>query len=94
VVASQNEEVLRVLDLVCEQQADGLERLLASIDVVTEEEIVGLRREATILEQAQKVVVLAVNIATDLCRTKSTFVFLVQTYLRGDGKCERVPSLY
>jgi hypothetical protein len=34
VVAAQHEEVLRVLDLVGEQQADGLERLLASVDVV------------------------------------------------------------
>ena len=34
VVAAQNEEVLGVLDLVGEQQADGLERLLSSVDVV------------------------------------------------------------
>ena len=49
-VTSQNEEVLGVLDLVCEQQADGLERLFASIDVVAKEEIVCLRWEATIFE--------------------------------------------
>jgi hypothetical protein len=35
VVAAQHKEVLGVLDLVCEQQADGLEGLLASVDVVT-----------------------------------------------------------
>ena len=34
-VAAENEEILGVLDLVCQQQADGLERLLASVNVVT-----------------------------------------------------------
>lgn len=34
-VASEDEEILRVLDLVCEQEADSLQRLLATIDVVT-----------------------------------------------------------
>jgi hypothetical protein len=34
VVATEDEEVLGVLDLVCQQEADGLERLLATVDVV------------------------------------------------------------
>ena len=63
VVAAEDEEVLRVLDLVRKEQADGLHALLAAVDVVTEEEIVRLRREAAILEQAQQVVVLPVDIA-------------------------------
>jgi len=66
VVAAQNEEVLGVLDLVGQQKADGLERLLATVDVVTEEEVVGLGREATVFEKTEKVVVLAVNITADL----------------------------
>lgn len=33
-VATENEEVLGILDLVGEEQADGLEGLLASVDVV------------------------------------------------------------
>jgi hypothetical protein len=66
VVTAEDEEVLGVLDLVGEKQADGLERLLATVDVVTEEEVVGLRRETTVLEQTQEVVVLAVDITTDL----------------------------
>ena len=52
-VASQDEEVLGVLDLVREQEADGLERLLAAVDVVAKEEIVRLGREAAIFEQPQ-----------------------------------------
>ena len=66
VVTAENEEVLRVLDLVCQQKADGLERLLATVDVVTEEEVVGLGREAAVFEETEKVVVLAVDITADL----------------------------
>ena len=39
-ITSEQEEVLGVLDLVREQQADGLERLLAAVDVVAEEAVV------------------------------------------------------
>lgn len=66
VVSAEDEEVFRVFDLVGQQQADGLERLLASVDVVAEEEVVGLWREASVLEQAQEVVVLSVDIAANL----------------------------
>jgi hypothetical protein len=52
VVSAENEEVFRVLDLVGEEEADGLERLLASVDVVAEEEVVGLGGEAAVLKQA------------------------------------------
>ena len=63
VIASQQEEVLRVLDLVCEQQADGFQRLLASVHVVAQEQVVAFRREAAIFEQTQQIVVLAVDVA-------------------------------
>lgn len=36
VVPAENEEVLRIFDLVGEQQADGLERLFATIDIIPE----------------------------------------------------------
>lgn len=62
-VAAQQEKVLRILDLVGEQQADGLQRLFATIDVVAQEQIVGLGRETAVLEQAQEIVVLSVNVA-------------------------------
>ena len=68
VVTSQDEEVLGVLDLVCQQEADSLERLLASIDVITEEEVVGLGGKASIFEKTQQIVVLTVDITTDLIR--------------------------
>lgn len=62
-VAAQNEEVFGILDFVGEQEADGFEALFAAIHIVAEEEVVGVRREAAILEQAQQVIVLAVNVA-------------------------------
>jgi hypothetical protein len=68
VVTSQNEEVLGVLDLVGEEQADGLKGLLTSVDIVTEEEVVGLGREATVLEESEEIVVLSVDITADLDR--------------------------
>jgi len=34
VVTTEDEEVFWVFDLVCQQKADGLERLLSSVDVV------------------------------------------------------------
>ena len=62
-VAPEEEEVLWVLDLVGEQQADGLQALLAPVHVVAQEEVVGLGREAAVLEQAEQVRVLAVDVA-------------------------------
>ena len=66
VVASEKEEVLRVLDLVREKEADGLQTLLSSINIVSEEKVICLRREATVLEQSQQIVVLTMDITTDL----------------------------
>lgn len=51
VIPAQQEEVLRVFDLVSEQQAYRFQRLLASVDIVAEEQIVRLRRETPVLEQ-------------------------------------------
>lgn len=66
VVTAEDEEIFGVLDLVREQEADRFERLLATVDIVSQEQVVGLRRETTILEEAQKIVVLPVNIAANL----------------------------
>lgn len=66
VVSSQDKEVFGVLDLVGQEQADGLETLFTTVDVVTEKEVVGLRREATVLEKTQQVIILSVDIAADL----------------------------
>ena len=62
-IPAKEEEVLGVLDLVGEEEADGLETLFPAVDVVAEEEVVGFWREPAILEQPQKVVVLSVDIS-------------------------------
>ncbi len=49
-VTPQDEEVLGVLDLVGEQEADGLQRLLTTIYVVTKEEVVRLWGEPSIFK--------------------------------------------
>ena len=63
VVAPQNEEILRVFDLVREQQTDCLERLLPSIYVVAQKKVVGFWWKPAIFEETQQIVVLAMNIA-------------------------------
>ena len=70
-VATQDEEVFGVFDLVSQEQADGLEGLFASIYIIAQEEIVRFGREAAILKQAQKIIVLAVDVATNLSQTGS-----------------------
>ena len=67
-VATQHEEVLWIFDLVREEQADRLEGLLATVDVVSEKEVIRFWWEAAVLEQAQEVVVLSVDITADLTR--------------------------
>lgn len=66
VVSTQDEEVFGVFDLVCQQKADGLEGLLATVHVVTKEQVVCFRGEATVFEETQEVVVLSVNVTADL----------------------------
>ena len=53
VVSSQEKEILRVLNLVAEQQGNGLDRLLASVNIVAQEEIISFGWEATILKNPQ-----------------------------------------
>ena len=62
VIASEQEEVFRELDLVGQKEANRLQGLLTTIDVIAEEEVVGIWREASVLEQAQQIIVLTMNI--------------------------------
>lgn len=50
VIASQDEKVFRVFDLVSEQKANSLQGLFSSVYIVSEKQIVGLGWETTILE--------------------------------------------
>src|SRR5687767_2607939 len=63
VIATEDEEVFGVLNLVGKEETYGFEALLAPIHVVAKEKIIGCRRESSILKQPEEVVILAVNIA-------------------------------
>ena len=65
VVAAQDEEVLRVLDLIREEQADRLEALLAAVDVVAEEEVVRVGATAADAEEFGEVVL---QVARESCQ--------------------------
>lgn len=68
VISAQQKEVLRVLDLVRQQQTYRLQGLLPSVNVIAQEQIVRLGRKTAVLEQPQKIGVLAVYVAADLKR--------------------------
>ena len=70
VVSTKNEEILGVFDLVCEKEAYSFKGLLPSIYVVTEEKIIRFWWEAAVLEEAEEVVVLAVDISANLCKRR------------------------
>jgi hypothetical protein len=53
VIAPQQEEILRVLNLEAEQQRNRLDRLLASVDVVAQEQVVRFWREPSVLENSE-----------------------------------------
>lgn len=61
-VAAKDEEVFWVLDLVRQKKTYCFQRLLPSIDVVAEKQIIAFWREAAVLEQAEEIVILAMNI--------------------------------
>lgn len=65
-VATEEEKVLRVLDLVGQEETDRLQRLLTPVDIVAQEEVVGLGGKAAVLEETEEVIVLAVDVAADL----------------------------
>ena len=65
-VPTQDEEILWIFDLVREKQANGFKGLLASVDVVPEEEVVRFGWESSVFKEAEKIVILAMDITTDL----------------------------
>lgn len=61
-VASQKEEVLRVLNFVAEKKNNGLDGLLSPVYVISQKKIVFLRRETTIVKYLEQVLKLTVDI--------------------------------
>jgi hypothetical protein len=50
VVAAKDEKVFRILDLVRQQQRNGLQALLPAVHIVPQEQVVCLGRELAVLE--------------------------------------------
>lgn len=61
-VSSQQKEVFWVLDLVSQQQTDGLQGLLPSVYIVSKEQVVALWWKASIFKKPQQIIVLPMNI--------------------------------
>lgn len=65
-IATENEEVLRIFDFVCKKQANRLQRLFATVNVIAEKEVIGFWRKAAVFEQTKEVVILSMDITADL----------------------------
>mmetsp|Transcript_41384 Transcript_41384/g.90870 ORF Transcript_41384/g.90870 Transcript_41384/m.90870 type:complete len:222 (+) Transcript_41384:497-1162(+) len=66
VVPAKQEKVLRILDLVSEQQTHALQSILPAVHIVPEEEVVCVRREAAVFEKTQQVMVLTMDVSNNL----------------------------
>ena len=66
-IASQQVEVFRVLDLVGKEKANSFDALLSSVDIITYEyELLVTYWETSDVKEPEKVKVLTVHIAKDL----------------------------
>ena len=65
-ISPEDGDFVWIFDLEGEQQTDSLDTLSSSINVIAHEEIGGIRREASVFEEPEHVVVLSVNISADL----------------------------
>ena len=62
-VTPEEEEVLRVLNLVGQHETDALDRLFSSVNVVTEEKVVLVARVSAVLKELDQVRELAMDVA-------------------------------
>ena len=62
VITSKQEHGLWVFHLVSEEKADGLYGTLAAVHIVSQEKVVGERRVASKVQEAEKVLVLPVDV--------------------------------
>lgn len=65
-VAAQQEEVLRILHFVGQEQAHRGNTVMASVNVVSEEEVIRLRREHPTVKMVKKIFELTVDVAQDV----------------------------
>jgi len=66
VIATEQKEVLRVLNFVAEEKADGLDGLSSTVDVISKEEVVSFGWETAVFKNSQQVIILPMHITTNL----------------------------
>lgn len=71
VIATQQEKILRIFDLVGKKQANCLQRLFASVNIIAKEQVVGFGWKSTILEQTKQVGILTVYVS---CKAKNIII--------------------
>ena len=78
-ISTQNKEILWILDLIGQKQANSFKRLFASVDVVPKEKVICFGGESAVFKEAEKVIILAMNITTDLQKKSSNLSVPVST---------------
>jgi hypothetical protein len=63
VIATQDEEVFRVFNLVGKEETNCFKGLFSPVHVVAEEQVVGFWWEATVFKKSEEVVILAMYVA-------------------------------
>jgi hypothetical protein len=61
-VSTEEEEVLGVLNLIGQEEANSFQRLLAAVDVISQEEVVSIGWETAIFEKSKEIIILSMNI--------------------------------
>jgi hypothetical protein len=64
-IPSEEEKRFGVLYFVGKEKANAFERVAAAVHIVPQKQVVRIRREASILEEAEEVTILTVDISTD-----------------------------
>ena len=61
-IASQDEEVVWVLNLKSQEKANNFQTLFPSVNVISQKQIIGFRRQPAVLEQSEEIVILPMNV--------------------------------
>jgi len=64
-ISTEHEEVLGVLDLVAEEQADGFNVLASTIHIVSKEDVVRISGETSLAEDSEQIGILTMDVAAD-----------------------------
>jgi hypothetical protein len=78
VVTTQDEEIFWIFNLVGKEKANCLKRLLSSINVISQEKVVSFWWKSTIFKQAEKIVILTVDIAAYLKHQRASACAAIQ----------------